>query len=206
MISTDKAVNPTNVMGASKRLAEIITLGLNTAQVTEFVCVRFGNVLDSNGSVIPLFRRQIEAGGPVTVTHPDIIRYFMTIPEAAKLVLEAGAIAAGGELFILDMGEQVRIADLAENLIRMAGFTPGVDIQIEYTGLRPGEKLYEELLLSEEGLGATLNNRIYVVKPTAPAQLEILLNLAQAGLPDKGDAKAFIKRFVPEYHDPQNNE
>ncbi|MCL2603285.1 MAG: polysaccharide biosynthesis protein [Defluviitaleaceae bacterium] len=199
MISTDKAVNPTNVMGASKRLAELITLGLNTAQVTEFVCVRFGNVLESNGSVIPIFRRQIEAGGPVTVMHPNIIRYFMTIPEAAKLVLEAGSMAKGGEIFILDMGEQIKIADLAENMIRMSGLTPGVDIQIEYTGLRPGEKLYEELLLSEEGLTATLNNRIHVAKPETMPQLNQLLQLLEAGLPDKGDAQGLLMQYVPEY-------
>ncbi|MCL2500889.1 MAG: polysaccharide biosynthesis protein [Defluviitaleaceae bacterium] len=199
MISTDKAVNPTNVMGASKRLAELVTLGLNAAQVTEFVCVRFGNVLDSNGSVIPIFRRQIDAGGPVTITHPQIIRYFMTITEAAKLVLEAGSMAKGGEIFILDMGEQVKIADLAENLIRMSGLTPGVDIKIEYTGLRPGEKLYEELLLSEEGLNATLNNRIHVAKPAVTPQLNRLLQLLEAGLPDKGDVRGLLMEFVPEY-------
>jgi FlaA1/EpsC-like NDP-sugar epimerase len=199
MISTDKAVNPTNVMGASKRLAELVTLGLNTANVTEFVCVRFGNVLDSNGSVIPIFRRQIEAGGPVTVMHPDIIRYFMTITEAAKLVLEAGSMAKGGEIFILDMGEQVKIADLAENLIRMSGFTPGVDIKIEYTGLRPGEKLYEELLLSEEGLTATLNNRIHVAKPQTTPKLNQLLQSLEAGLPDKDAPRALLAYYVPEY-------
>jgi len=199
MISTDKAVNPTNVMGASKRLAEIATLGLNKKSLTEFVCVRFGNVLDSNGSVIPRFKRQIASGGPVTVTHKDIIRYFMTITEAAQLVLEAGAMAAGGEIFILDMGEQVKIVDLAESLIRMAGLTPDVDIKITYTGLRPGEKLYEELLLDEEGLTKTENDKIFVVKPVlTPNQAELMDELA-INFPDDGDTRAAIKRFVPEY-------
>jgi len=199
MISTDKAVNPTNVMGASKRMAELLTLGLNGKYDTEFVCVRFGNVLDSNGSVVPLFKRQIEAGGPVTVTHPNIIRYFMTIPEAAKLVLEAGAMAAGGEIFILDMGEQVRIADLAENLIRMAGLTPDVDIKIEYTGLRPGEKLYEELLLNEEGLANTANDKIFVAKPLPAPNLEELVHLIEGDLSELDNLRGFLKRFVPEY-------
>ncbi|MCL2363110.1 MAG: polysaccharide biosynthesis protein [Defluviitaleaceae bacterium] len=206
MISTDKAVNPTSVMGASKRLAELLTLGLNTAQVTEFVCVRFGNVLDSNGSVIPLFRRQIDAGGPVTVTHRDMIRYFMTIREAAKLVLEAGSMANGGEIFILDMGEQVKINDLAVNMIRMAGLTPGVDIQIKYTGLRPGEKLYEELLLIEEGLTATLNNRIYAAKPALMPGLNQFLQALEADLPDKGDPRALLMHYIPEYKPEEHHE
>ena len=200
MISTDKAVNPTNVMGATKRLAELVTLGLNQDRATEFVCVRFGNVLDSNGSVIPLFKRQIEAGGPVTVMHPDIIRYFMTISEAVKLVLETGAMAAGGEIFILDMGEQVKIVDLAENLIRMAGLIPHVDIKIEYVGLRPGEKLYEELLLDEEGLTATLNDKIHVARPEPPAVFPDLLKELEIGLPDNGDTRELIKAYVPEYN------
>jgi len=201
MISTDKAVNPTNVMGASKRMAEMLTLGFcQTPDVsTEFVCVRFGNVLNSNGSVIPLFKRQIEAGGPITVTHPDIIRYFMTIAEAAKLVLEAGEMANGGELFILDMGEQVKIVDLAENLIRMAGLTPGVDIKIVFTGLRPGEKLYEELLLDADGLDTTHNDKIYMTRPKASSSLKILYNSLAAGLPDGNDPVALLKQFVPEY-------
>jgi len=199
MISTDKAVNPTNVMGASKRLAELATLGLNEQKVTEFVCVRFGNVLDSNGSVIPIFKRQIESGGPVTVMHPEIVRYFMTITEAARLVLEAGAMAAGGEIFILDMGEQIKIVDLAESLIRMAGLTPDVDIKIEFVGLRPGEKLYEELILNEEGLTKTVHDKIFVIKPVAaPNQAELMAEL-EKNIPDTGDTRELIKRFVPEY-------
>jgi len=200
MISTDKAVNPPNVMGASKRMAEIATLGLNSRGSTEFVCVRFGNVLDSNGSVIPIFKRQIEAGGPVTVMHPDIIRYFMTLSEASKLVLETGAMAAGGEMFILDMGEQVKIADLAENMIRMAGLTPDVDIKIEYVGLRPGEKLYEELLLDEEGLTATLNDKIFVARPEMSPKLGQLMEALEDGLPWDGDVRDMLKEYVPEYN------
>ena len=203
LISTDKAVNPTNIMGASKRICEMIVCNFANTSKTKFACVRFGNVLGSNGSVIPLFAQQIEMGGPVTVTHKDIIRYFMTIPEAVSLVLQAGAYAKRGEIFVLDMGEPVRIDDLARNMIRLSGFVPDVDIAVEYTGLRPGEKLYEELLLSEEGLEKTPNNLIFIGHPeridsaSFEKKLEALRVAAEA---NSADIRKCVKELVDTYN------
>lgn len=202
LISTDKAVNPTNIMGASKRMCEMMIQMLNGRSKTNFVAVRFGNVLGSNGSVIPLFKKQIEAGGPVTVTHPDIIRYFMTIPEAVSLVLEAGAYAKGGEIFVLDMGEPVKILDLAENLIKLSGYKVGEDIEIVFTGLRPGEKMYEELLMKEEGMKTTANKMIFVGKPIEfdEAEFETHLNaLQETILAGEADIRPMVKEIVPTY-------
>ncbi len=203
LISTDKAVNPTNIMGASKRICEMIVQGLNRQSSTDFVAVRFGNVLGSNGSVIPLFKKQIEAGGPVTVTDKNIIRYFMTIPEAVSLVLQAGAFARGGEIFVLDMGEPVKIDDLARNLIKLSGYVPDEDIKIVYTGLRPGEKLYEEILMDEEGLTDTENALIHIGKPIQFDetvffdQLERLYEEVYSEVPN---IKEIISDLVPTYH------
>lgn len=203
-ISTDKAVNPTNIMGATKRLCEMIVQAIGRkSKHTKFVAVRFGNVLGSNGSVIPLFRKQIEAGGPVTVTHKDIIRYFMTIPEAVSLILQAAVYAENGQIFVLDMGEPVRIYDLAVNLIRLSGFEPGVDIKIEITGLRPGEKLYEERLMAEEGLQRTPNGLINVAQPILFDEagfFEKLGELYEAAYAETEDMKALVSELVPTYH------
>lgn len=203
LISTDKAVNPTNIMGASKRICEMVIQGMQRKYPqTNYVAVRFGNVLGSNGSVIPLFKKQIAEGGPVTVTDPNIIRYFMTIPEAVSLVLQAGAYAKGGEIFVLDMGEPVKIDDMARNLIKLSGYEPDVDIPIVYTGLRPGEKMFEECLKEEEGLKKTANNLIFIGKPLAFDETEFferLVDLKKTAYEDDPQMKAVVKQIVPSY-------
>lgn len=202
LISTDKAVNPTNIMGATKRICEMIIQTYNKKSKTEYVAVRFGNVLGSNGSVIPLFKKQIKNGGPVTVTHPDIIRYFMTIPEAVSLVLQAGAYAKGGEIFVLDMGEPIKIADMARNLIKLSGHEPDVDIKIVYTGLRPGEKLYEEILMAEEGMQETPNHLIHIGKPIDIDEDTFFDKLDQLKIEaynETSEMRKLVKDIVPTY-------
>lgn len=209
LISTDKAVNPTNVMGATKRMCEMVIQSIDKESDTEFVAVRFGNVLGSNGSVVPLFKKQIAEGGPVTLTHKDITRYFMTIPEASQLVLQAGAYAKGGEIFVLDMGEPVKIYDLAENLIRLSGYIPNEEIEIKVTGLRPGEKLYEELLMDEEGLSETPHKKIFIGKPgefkleRVKNNINELLDVVKLGNKEKLREK--LQEVVPTYKNPDED-
>jgi FlaA1/EpsC-like NDP-sugar epimerase len=204
LISTDKAVNPTNIMGASKRLCEMVVQMMSREHPeTDFVAVRFGNVLGSNGSVIPLFRKQIANGGPVTVTHPEITRFFMTIPEAVSLVLQAGYYAKGGEIFILDMGQPVKIDDMARKLIRLSGYEPDVDIPVVYTGLRPGEKLYEEILMAEEGLQETENKLIHIGQPIEMDDAlfqKQLVRLEEAYKVEAPNMKELVAEIVPTYH------
>ena len=211
LISTDKAVNPTNVMGATKRLCEMIVQAKNKVSQTEYAAVRFGNVLGSNGSVVPLFKKQIANGGPVTVTHKDITRFFMTIPEAVSLVLQAMSGAKGGEIFVLDMGEPVKIYDMAVKLIKLSGLEPNVDIQIKVTGLRPGEKLYEELLMAEEGLEQTKHDKIYIAAPMdiditmINQKLNELSELLETSTNEQRDKiKTVIKEVVPTFKEPGN--
>lgn len=210
LISTDKAVNPTNIMGASKRMCEMIVQAKNKVSKTDYVAVRFGNVLGSNGSVIPLFKKQIEKGGPVTVTHKDITRFFMTIPEAVQLILQAVTYAKGGEIFVLDMGEPVKIYDLAVSLIKLLGYEPNVDIPIQITGLRPGEKLYEEILMTEEGLKATKHDKIFVSKPIhlemneLEEKLDVLNGLKYDENYSKEYIKSVMKTVVPTYKSPED--
>ena len=209
LISTDKAVNPTNVMGATKRMCEMVIQSIDKESDTEFVAVRFGNVLGSNGSVVPLFKKQIAEGGPVTLTHKDITRYFMTIPEASQLVLQAGAYAKGGEIFVLDMGQPVKIYDLAENLIRLSGYIPNEEIEIKVTGLRPGEKLYEELLMEEEGLSETPHKKIFIGKPgefkleRVKNNINMLLDVVKLGNKEKLREK--LHEVVPTYKNPDED-
>jgi FlaA1/EpsC-like NDP-sugar epimerase len=205
-VSTDKAVNPTNVMGASKRVAELVVRELSARSRTRFMAVRFGNVLDSRGSVIPLFKQQIAAGGPITITHPDITRFFMTIPEASQLVIQAGALGQGGEVFVLDMGEPVKIVDLARDLIRLSGFEPEVDIPLRFTGLRPGEKLYEELLTAEEGTAATRFQKIFTARPEAVDPRVLTEGLQQlyaaAEVGEDALVREALRTLVPTYREP----
>ena len=204
LVSTDKAVNPTNIMGATKRCCEMVVECMaQSKSKTEFVAVRFGNVLGSNGSVIPLFERQIANGGPVTVTDPNIIRYFMTIPEASSLILQAATLARGGEIFVLDMGEPVKILSLAENLIKLHGYVPHKEIEIKFTGLRPGEKLYEELLMNEEGLKNTANNKIFIGKQIKVDEDKFFENLERlreaANNNDKQNCESILREIVPTF-------
>ena len=200
MISTDKAVNPTSVMGCTKRVAEMFVQSMNAISSTRFVAVRFGNVLGSRGSVIPLFKKQIAKGGPVTVTHPDMKRYFMTIPEASQLVLQAGAMANGGEVFVLDMGEPVKICDLAKDLITLSGLTPDVDIEIKYTGLRPGEKLFEELLSAEDGTDTTAHEKIFTarIKEVDKEQMDSYVDELLSHTDDE-EVVTTLQKVVPTY-------